>query len=312
MEIAPCPICGSTEFEIFLEVPDRFDTTGKKRWTLVRSRGSGLVMLNPRPGPSEMHFHYRSVRYDPHLTEEETASTGERFYLALRRMLLGYRAHIVLKGSKRQDGGPSVLEVGCSTGDFLGFLHRKKGIALDNLEGIEIDRAAAEHARKKFGLEVCSDLWEDSRQERQFDRIVLWHTLEHIHNVGETLDLLSGLIRKEGTIVLALPNHASPDAAIYRENWIAWDAPRHLCHYTPETLAALLEQHNLKIAGSMPYFPDTVFNIFHSEKLASRMEGKPVNAIRMLHAAVKSALALPGYFVRPSCASGIVYFVRRA
>ncbi|NTV98369.1 MAG: class I SAM-dependent methyltransferase [Chlorobiaceae bacterium] len=312
METIPCPVCGSTDFARFLEVPDRFDSAGEKRWPLANCLCCGLIMLNPRPGAHEMKPFYPSGLYGPHLVESDGAEKGARFYLAARRLLLGYRAGIVLKNKRKPLNELSVLEVGCSTGELLGFLNRKKGIPSGQLAGIETDTAARKHAGNSFGLEVHSSIPGDAWEGRKFDRIVLWHALEHIHAVGETLTRLSELLGEEGVMVIALPNPGSTDAGFYRENWIAWDAPRHLYHFTPMTLGKLLEKHRFIVSGSMPYFPDTLYNLVHSEKLTCRKKNKPFNAIRLVRAGLRTAVSLTGYFSSPSCASGMVYFARKA
>jgi SAM-dependent methyltransferase len=311
METVPCPICGSTVSSRFMDVPDRFDATGEKRWTLVQCPCSGFIMLNPRPGPQEIGAFYPSGLYGPHLSGSGPASPGTRAYLAARRLLLRYRASFVLKNSRTPLHELSILEVGCSTGELLGFLNRKKGIPLTRLAGIETDAAAAVHAREQFGLDIHPEIPGCAWEQRAFDRIVLWHALEHIHAIGETLERLKRLLRKDGVMVIALPNPACPEAALYRENWVAWDAPRHLYHFTPGTLEKLLEKHGLRISESMPYFPDAIFNIVYSEKLAGARENKPVSIAGLPGASLKAAWRLPLNSFDPGGSPGIVYFVRR-
>jgi SAM-dependent methyltransferase len=311
METVPCPICASTVFTPFMEVPDRFDTTGDTRWKLVRSCRCGLIMLNPRPEASEMESFYPSGGYDPHLAGSRKKKAGERFYLAARRLLLGYRAGIVLQQTKKPLYELSVLEVGCSTGDLLGFLNRKKGLPLNRLAGIETNIAAAQQARDSFGLEIQASIPAETWKDRKFDRIVLWHALEHIHAVDRLLEELRDMLENDGMMVIALPNPSCPDAEHYRQNWVAWDAPRHLYHFTPVTLEMLLEKHRLRTFGSMPYFPDTLYNLFHSEKLACRREKKPYNAAGTVLMALKAVAGLHEKSAGPAVASGMVYFVRK-
>lgn len=311
METVPCPICASTVFTPFMEVPDRLDTAGNTRWALVRSCKCGLIMLNPRPEASGMEAFYPSGGYDPHLSGRRKKTAGERLYLIARRLLLDYRAGIVMQQAKKPLHELSVLEVGCSTGDLLGFLNRKKGLTLSRLAGIETNIAAAQQARNSFGLEIHASLTGEAWKGRKFDRIVLWHALEHIHAVGQLLDELRDMLENDGIMIIALPNHACIDAGIYRQNWVAWDAPRHLYHFTPVTLEMLLEKHRLKAFRSMPYFPDTLYNLFNSEKLACRREKIPFNAARMALTALKAVAGRHWNSAGPAGASGIVYFVRK-
>ncbi|TLU83245.1 MAG: class I SAM-dependent methyltransferase [Chlorobium sp.] len=308
MEIPPCPISLSTEFSSFLHVSDRFDTTGEKKWNLVRSCKSGLLMLNPRPGQAEIPFYYRNGRYDPHLTGEDTTCSGEQIYLALHRLLLGYRAGIIIQETQKPAHKLSVLEIGCSTGDLLDYLHRKKGIPLQQLAGIEPDTAAAEHARSAFNLEIHGSIHSGMWEARTFDRIVLWHALEHIHTINETLARISEMLAPEGRIVIAVPNADSFDAEHYRENWIAWDAPRHLFHFSPGTLEKLLERHKLRILASRTYFPDTLYNFFFSEKLACSNLKKPFHLFSKAWALFKAGFYGGRSIIHPGRSSSLVYF----
>ena len=306
METVACPITNSTEFTDYLQLPDRFDSSGKERWTLVRSAVSGLIMLNPRPDSSEITHHYHSGQYDPYLHDQNSSSFRDKVYLAARSFLLRYRAKIILKGITKPMQQLSILEIGCSTGALLDYFHRKKGVTLQNLAGVEPDTEAAKHARKHFGLQVYPSLHEEGFGEKTFDRIVLWHTLEHIHAINETVELVAKKLAPEGVLVIALPNPASFDAGLYRENWIAWDAPRHLYHFVPGTLEKLLELHNLNILRESPYFPDTLYNIFHSEKLLSQREKQKFNALR-----VTGALLEATAMTRAEKASSLVYYCRK-
>ena len=269
METVPCPITGSKEFTPYLQVPDRFDRSGKAEWNLVRSRDSGLIMLNPRPDSAEITRHYRSAEYDPYRHKLNSASFKERAYLAARALLLGYRAEIILKGWVKPREELSVLEIGCSTGNLLNYFHRH-GVPIKNLTGVEPDDDAARHARECFGLNIFPSIAEESSERKTFDRIVLWHTLEHIHAINETLHEVAAQLKPDGVVVIALPNPAGFDADYFKDNWVAWDAPRHLYHFLPETLEKLLGLHGLRVFKRQPYFPDSVYNILHSEALRCR------------------------------------------
>ena len=311
METVPCPISNSTEFTPWLEVPDRFDSSGKTRWQLVQSCASGLIMLNPRPDSSEADLHYRNGQYDPYLHESSSSSPGERLYLAARSLLLRYRASLILNGATAKPLLKlSILEIGCATGDLLNFFHCSRGVPLDHLAGVEPDAESAAYARDVFGLRV-SPLLQDG-YSCGFDRIVLWHTLEHIHALNETLHCAASLLEPDGVLVIALPNPASSGAKYYRENWIAWDAPRHLFHFMPGTLEALLEPHHLRVFRRKPYLPDAVYNTFYSEKLRCKSQGGRFHLLQRGIAFGRAMVSLGFEALWPKKASSFIYFARRA
>ncbi|NTU53602.1 MAG: class I SAM-dependent methyltransferase [Chlorobiaceae bacterium] len=266
MERVPCPITGNEDFTPFLQVPDRFTLPGPS-WQLVRSNSSGLVMLNPRPSPDEMAAHYPAESYDPFLHRANCRSLRDRAYLATSSLLLRGKANFVMQGINKPPDSVHILETGCSSGRLLLALHRHHGVPLQHLYGVEPDRAAALAARCAGVGNVTETELADAVFDLHFDRIIFWHSLEHLHRTGETLDRAHELLNPEGIVIIALPNLRSDDARRYGPHWIALDAPRHLCHFTPETLGRILEKHGFSVLDFSTWMPDTLYNVWYSEKL---------------------------------------------
>lgn len=278
---------------------------------LVRSRQSGLLMLNPRPEPGEMERHYHEGSYDPHLGAESAASVRDRLYLAARGMLLKRKASLVLSGEKKITEACRILEVGCSTGDLLHCLHRKKGIPLAHLAGIENDAAAAAAAEQATGIRIHRTGPGGLDRAILFDRIVFWHVFEHLHDLHGTLEEAAARLERQGVMVMALPNPESCDARHYGKNWVAWDAPRHLWHFTPETLGALLGLHGLEIFRTAPYLPDTFYTCWYSARLSALTEGRRFNPASIAGALLQAALCTAAARLNRSNASTLVYYIRK-
>jgi len=304
MESVPCPICNSMEFIPWLMLPDRFDHSGELRWQLVQSPVSGLVMLNPRPDCSEIASHYRSTRYDPFLHQGNVTSLEERGYLTARSLLLRYRARLVLHGFKKPLEQLSILEIGSSTGEFLNFFHCHRAVPLAHLAGVEPDAASATHARELFGLKVTASVHE---LEGTFDRIILWHTLEHIHDLGDTLHAISRHLKPDGLVVIALPNPACSGASHYQESWIAWDAPRHLYHFMPGTLTKLFERHGLTLSSALSYWPDALYNALYSEQLCCERGKRRFTFLRLCVALSRGVVEALRGVVHPAEGAGLLY-----
>ncbi|NQU46474.1 MAG: methyltransferase domain-containing protein [Chlorobium sp.] len=316
MENTLCPITGSPECTPFLTVPDRFHPDRGCRWSIVRMNPSGLIMLNPRPNPEELAEHYHHCGYSPHL--QSAHSPAERLQKAAHSLLLFWRAAAVLKGLHKKREETHILEIGCATGTLLAELHRKHGLQKENLTGIETDREAAAYARERYGLRVLHQLDSPDRpdelqeNDNSFDRIILWHTLEHIDDLHTTLRRISQLLRPDGKIIITLPSPLSYDACHYKAFWVAWDAPRHLWHFTQSTLAALLAPHNLTITKTSQWLPDTLYNTLLSEKLRATSTRKHYG-IRTIAAALFHA----GRFIlrsllNPTGSSSVIYMVQKA
>ncbi len=309
MESVTCPISGSPDFTPWLQVPNRFDPSGEEQWSLLRSNASGLIMLNPRPDSTEIAHHYPRGLYDPHLHQHNSTTFSSKAYLAARSLLLRYKARIILRGTSKPLSQVRILEIGCSTGELLNYFHLKKGIPLSNLAGVETDTEAAAYATKHFGLHISPSLSAATAPEKRFDRIIVWHALEHIHAIHETLSNAAQQLAAGGMLIIALPNPESYDAKHYREHWIAWDAPRHLYHFPPGTLEKLLEKHSLRVINRQSYLPDSIYNTLYSEKLRCKSTKKGFHAPQEGAALLKGVAAASMGALLPRQASSLVCFV---
>src|SRR5690606_6109356 len=83
----------------------------------------------------------------------------------------------------------------------------------------------------------------------------MWHVLEHVHDPNAYLSQICKCLTDDGTVFIAVPNYRSLDARIYREFWAAWDVPRHLWHFSPESMSRLLSRHGCEIIrqDKMPF-----------------------------------------------------------
>ena len=273
MERPGSPITGNTSPLPFLKVSDRLSPSGSTEWQLVRDPESELIYLSPRPDETEVIVYYPEPSYDPHLSVKSAKTLRDKLYLALRNLALNRKVSLIEKNGTPLSSCSTILEVGCSTGELLQMLRKRNGIPPEHCLGFEKDNRSASHARETFGIDVQMTGFHDSPFEGTFDRIIFWHALEHIHRINETLDKARQSLGKKGAMVIALPNAGSLDATLYGKHWAAWDAPRHLYHFTPATLGKLLKRHGLEITSMQPFIPDTFYNCVYSEENIRREKG---------------------------------------
>jgi hypothetical protein len=99
--------------------------------------------------------------------------------------------------------------------------------------------------------------------------------LEHLHQLEESILKIKALMAKEAILVVAVPNSSSFDARYYRQYWAAYDVPRHLYHFSQDTLAKLLGKHGLKIADTKPM----KFDAFYISMLSTRYRSGRTNYV---------------------------------
>jgi hypothetical protein len=70
----------------------------------------------------------------------------------------------------------------------------------------------------------------------------------------------------KGVLILALPNHNSFDAKFYKENWAAYDVPRHLWHFSKASVKKVFEPMGFVLEQVRPMWFDAFYVSWLSEK----------------------------------------------
>src|SRR5512137_577465 len=211
--------------------PARDYVTGD-RFEIRRCQACGLALTWPPPPPAEMGRYYPDAYY---------GDAGEKRFVGpvegLQRALYGSRASLVEKASGGRPG--RVLDVGCGRG-FLLDAFRRRGWTV---EGTEMSAASSAHAREVLGIPVhVGPLESLDLPAGSFDAATLWHVLEHVTSPASLLAAIRKILRPGGTLLVSVPNFGSPEARAAGAGWFHLDVPRHLVHFTPQTLDAALRE----------------------------------------------------------------------
>lgn len=68
----------------------------------------------------------------------------------------------------------------------------------------------------------------------------MWHSLEHFRDPKKALMKVREILKPGGTLILELPNAAAVEAHVFGNTWWGWETPRHLYHFSPRTICAML------------------------------------------------------------------------
>ena len=69
-----------------------------------------------------------------------------------------------------------------------------------------------------------------------------------------------------GLLVIAVPNYRSRDAQHYGKYWAAYDVPRHLWHFSQESIRLLFTEKGFQLIGVKPMPFDAFYVSLLSEK----------------------------------------------
>ncbi len=262
--LTTCPFCGSDKMKDFLKVKDYF--LSKENFSISTCRNCGLKFTNPRPGDDKLSYYYQSEKYYSHSKKKNAFIPW--LYQIIKRQNIKTKYHQIIP--KKQSG--RMLDIGCGTGDFLLYCRQNTW----QISGVEPDQGARKIAEELLGEKIFSvnetNLWANS----MFDLITMWHVLEHVSNLNKQFIELHRLLKKGGKLVLALPNFQSDDAGYYKENWAAWDVPRHLYHFNEEVITQIASKYGFELLNSLPMKWDS----YYVSLLSEQSKGSPFSIFR--------------------------------
>jgi len=82
--------------------------------------------------------------------------------------------------------------------------------------------------------------------QQKYDLIILRHVLEHTHHPIELIRFLGSRLKPEGVLYIEVPNLLSGGARIFKNKWKAYYVPRHIFHYTSDSLHHIITSAGLK------------------------------------------------------------------
>ncbi|MEJ2050194.1 MAG: class I SAM-dependent methyltransferase [Calditrichota bacterium] len=294
MEQPNCLICGSGRITPYLTVPDRFNP--KEKFQLVNCIGCGFVFLSPRPDEESIGAYYQSEAYQPH--QEKASSFSEKIYRWVRNRNVRYKRRIIERIVEKGN----LLDYGCGTGEFLLEMQKSGWQTI----GYEPAEKAAKIARE-YGLQMILNL---SEIKSKLNVITMWHVLEHVHQANALLDNFHQMLAPDGILIIAVPNRLSFEAQMYRSNWVAWDAPRHLYHFTPADMARLLDKHSFQIVNYKMLYLDPWYNALLSSALKTAGKNSLIKIAALIKALFFGKLSMFFGMLDKKRASSVIYLAK--
>lgn len=132
----------------------------------------------------------------------------------------------------------ALLEVGCASGHFLAELERRGW----DVEGVEFSASASATARQAGFTVRTGSLEAVEEPQRQYDLVVMRMVLEHLHDPVAGLRRLHGWTKPGGWLMASVPDAGAFEFDWFGASWYALDLPRHLYHFTPDTIGPVLER----------------------------------------------------------------------
>jgi len=235
-----CPYCGSRYYSLLRRKRVLMDVN--------RCDFCGVIYRWPVGSTDEITNYYNRIY--PKLSREHWHWEPGELEAQMRNNFVGskYDRSPKLELVKRFKDGGRLLDFGAGWG-VMAFQAQNYGY---EVLGYEVATVFAEFASQKLGIDMLTALEQvASLPVSSFDVILLHHVLEHLHNPREILDMLVPLLKRDGVLVLFVPN-AGGDRGV--RNATLWLGENHILALTREFFLKNLPKHGLEpYVVSSPY-----------------------------------------------------------
>ncbi len=294
IQYTTCPICNSLAIAY---VHDSIDyTVSKKKFSIWECHNCFVRFTQDVPSQQEIGPYYKAEAYISHTDTQK--GLINKIYHKVRNYTLKSKRKLIQHETSLSKG--NILDIGCGTGAFLNEMKS----ASWNITGLEPDKKASKMASKLYGINTQNPEVLFQLPKNSYDAITMWHVLEHVHQLHEYIKALYDLIKDNGSIFIAVPNYTSYDASHYKEHWAAYDVPRHLFHFSPQSMEALLNKHGLKLKSIQPMW----FDSFYVSMLSQHIKYKRGNVIIAFIVGVLSNI--DAFFNKKKCSS-VIYVIEK-
>ena len=214
-----------------------------------------LQLYRTTPVPSQLSKYYESENYISHTDGRKTLF--EKLYQWVKHYNLKHKIKLISQYKKENI---NLLDIGAGTGDFIKTCQQ---YAHWQAVGVEpSDKARIKASDKQLTLYPNYE----ALTLHSFDVITLWHVLEHIPDTVQEIKILKNLLKDNGLLVIAVPNYRSWDAKHYQQYWAAFDVPRHLWHFSKESIKQLFAAEGFELIATYPMLFDAFYVSMLSEQ----------------------------------------------
>ena len=255
-KFSACPICNKEDIASLLHTKDYSLTT--EDFQIIQCANCTLEYTDPAPSKEAIAPYYNFPSYISHTDTKE--GLVNQIYHKVRNHTLTQKTNWVqslFTGHKGQ-----LLEVGAGTGAFAHSMLNKGW----KVTALEPDAASRQKAQENYNINLLPIEELFQLEPAKYEVITLWHVLEHVHDLNAYMKTFHSLLKPNGRLIIAVPNHTSYDAGFYKNYWAAYDVPRHLYHFSPLSMHYLAKKHKMSIVQKLPMWFDSFYVSLLSEK----------------------------------------------
>jgi 2-polyprenyl-3-methyl-5-hydroxy-6-metoxy-1,4-benzoquinol methylase len=227
-----CAICKSNNiFEAFHNTLEASEwILNKKKYRYQSCRNCGFIQSDPIPTEEELiDFYKNEYAYE--------WFKSNSFYKKIQGR------HRLYKIMEYMSACEKLLDFGCGHGFFV-EASASKGFDSYGFD-IGVDKIINSQGYKIVNKNSLS-LYE----EKGFDIITAWHVIEHMIDANQIIIDLRGRLKKNGKLIIAVPNTDSLGFKLFKQKWGWIQQPYvHINHFNSNNLSILLANNGFELVS---------------------------------------------------------------
>ncbi len=255
-ETVSCRNCDSNKTTVLFDQVTSWEHEGI--FTIVSCVRCDLSFVNPRPVPSHIGKYYPPESY---WGESMLVENTKEDWMKERKESYGFLYNIIFSQKKKG----KIFDIGAGKGLFLSRF-KERGWETD---GVELSKDASKFAKKAYGITIrTGDFLQLAIPKNTLSVVTLNNVLEHLYEPKETLAKIHTCLEKDGFVLITVPNIESIGAKLFQKNWYPLQPPRHLYHFSIDTLTDMLSRSGFEVKGIYHgYRIHNYFSLFESFRL---------------------------------------------
>ncbi len=244
-ELVKCPLCKKNNYEIII------NSQKKKKFSksyiknifnssssvfdvqVVKCKNCKFIYLNPRIKQKIIDKSY-------------SFSKDRKFISQNKNRIKTFKNTLSLISNQIDFSNKKILDIGSGGGAFLKACKDRNITA----EGIEPNKWLVNYSKKKYGINISTKNL--NKINKTYHIVSLFDVLEHIPNIKLAINKIYKLVKKDGFLIINVPDHNSLARKILKKNWPFY-LTVHLHYFDKKSLSKLLEK-KFELVYSKPYW----------------------------------------------------------
>lgn len=244
-ELVKCPLCKKNNYEVIINSQKKKEFT--KSYIKNVFNSSSSVFDDQVVKCKNCKFIYLNPRIKQKIIDKSYSFSKDRKFISQNKnRIKTFKNTLSLISNQIDFSNKKILDIGSGGGAFLKACKDRNITA----EGIEPNKWLVNYSKKKYGINISTKNL--NKINKTYHIVSLFDVLEHIPNIKLTINKIYKLVKKDGFLIINVPDHNSLARKILKKNWPFY-LTVHLHYFDKKSLSKLLDK-KFKLFYSKSYW----------------------------------------------------------